>query len=662
MKKVKKVGFLWYIRNRLLMFTMILMAILVIILDVINVVEGNTNMTDNIVDKVRVDSFNNAQIINSWLEGQGNQLRFMRNYLEKEDINNKKEIEDYLEKCLKDNPSAMMYYAAYEKDTRAYKADHEPTDLDPTSRDWWKLAQENGDLIYTDPYKDYTTGSMVISVAIPFKCKDGKAAILADISLKEVLNKVKAISETEDSYGFLLNSEGQVITHKNEKFMPTEDANTVLSDKVKINLGEDGVQTIKDYDGEDKFVAASEVKTTGWKLGVVKSKKVIREIVLLISVKNAVIAIIIMIIAAIIISFVIKNQLGKIRQLRVFVRDRVIGSENIKPMKSESQEIGYLLDELEGRLLSTIKETKDESEQIHKNMEIAQKNVNKMGESISNINNAMEITSENAVNQSESISSISEMSGEIEQAMNSLSAETHEMAEKAESIINEIERTLPEIMENRDRTVEIVEKSKDRLEAIIEETRVIEKIVEVSETIMNIADETNLLALNASIESARAGEAGRGFAVVADQIKNLSSTTSDEIEKVNALTAKVMKSVHKLAEESSRIIDFLGSDVMRDYETLANLAQSYKDDAGFYATESNIVGASSEELTSSIVDINSHIHTLKGSQLELDKAVRSVNKDIKEFSVNSEKTAKEVEDVLNRVEALRKTVESFHID
>ena len=87
--------------------------------------------------------------------------------------------------------------------------------------------------------------------------------------------------------------------------------------------------------------------------------------------------------------------------------------------------------------------------------------------------------------------------------------------------------------------------SKKSLESAIEETKVIGKIVEVSQTISAIAGQTNLLALNASIEAARAGEVGRGFAVVAEEIKQLSNTTGNEIDKVNELVARVTDSVKK---------------------------------------------------------------------------------------------------------------------
>jgi methyl-accepting chemotaxis protein len=284
-----------------------------------------------------------------------------------------------------------------------------------------------------------------------------------------------------------------------------------------------------------------------------------------------------------------------------------------------------------------------------------------MNDSIENVCNAMETASENTNEQSGNIDNIFTMSAEVSDAVESLANDTQKMAEKAGEIIAHIDETLPEIIENCNKAVSIAEDSSRKLSEAIEDTKVIEQISDISNSINEIADQTNLLALNASIEAARAGDAGRGFAVVANEIKNLSQTTANEIEKINSIIEKVMDSVKRLSDESTKVITFLSEDVMRDYGTLATLAKDYQSDAEFYANESATIGAGAEELAASMTNINDSLERLNDSQKNLNSAIQSVNLSIQDITANSEETAKEVNLISDKAENLQKTVETFHI-
>ena len=148
---------------------------------------------------------------------------------------------------------------------------------------------------------------------------------------------------------------------------------------------------------------------------------------------------------------------------------------------------------------------------------------------------------------------------------------------------------------------------------------------------------------------------------MADEIKNLSNTTGNEIEKVNELVGKVMKSVNKLSDASNKIISFLDEIVLKDYDKLEMLAGSYKDDADYYVEVSDVLGTHIENLSESIANINQIIDTIDDSQKELDGAVQSVNENLQMITNASENVFAETKDVMKSVVSLQETVEQFNL-
>nr|MCR5119442.1 hypothetical protein [Lachnospiraceae bacterium] len=548
---------MWHIKDRIVLIVMLFIVVTAFFTVLISAIETARLTEENSREKVEVDANNNAKLINAWLKEQGDLVTVMSKSLSTVPYEDTDAIMDYLAQCLEVNPAALMYYVCYDYDGGVYPADHSVLDLDPTTRGWWIDAQAAGHLVYTDPYQDFATGSMIVSATVPYKCEGHTCAVLADISLDSLLETVNEIATDETMQGFLLAGDGSVIVHPNDAFNPTEDGTTKLSDVVPVDENAKEVQIIKDYDGSKKMMVISPIEITGWKLGVSQSRSVeyskLRRVVLL----GIGAALLITIISIVVVRLRLNSHLAQLGRMRLFVKDRVVGRENVKDMPSENDEISYLLDELETRVLSTIRDTATASEAIGCEIENTNRHVLAMNDSIENVCNAMETASENTDEQSGNIDNIFTMSAEVSDAVESLANDTQKMAEKAGEIIEHIDRTLPEIIENRNKAVSIAEDSSRKLAEAIEDTKVIEQISDISNSINEIADQTNLLALNASIEAARAGDAGRGFAVVANEIKNLSQTTADEIEKINSIIEKVMDSVKRLSDESTKVITFL---------------------------------------------------------------------------------------------------------
>lgn len=146
---------------------------------------------------------------------------------------------------------------------------------------------------------------------------------------------------------------------------------------------------------------------------------------------------------------------------------------------------------------------------------------------------------------------------------------------------------------------------------------------------------------------------------MAEEIKKLSETTENEIDKVNALTDKVMGSVKTLAEASNYIIGFLDDVVMKDYDKLETLADNYKEDATYYAQVSGALNENTKELSVSIANINGILDTINRSQKELDEAVQSVNENLQQITNASETVSGETKDVMNSINVLQTTMDQL---
>ena len=148
----------------------------------------------------------------------------------------------------------------------------------------------------------------------------------------------------------------------------------------------------------------------------------------------------------------------------------------------------------------------------------------------------------------------------------------------------------------------------------IEKSKAVKEISILTDNILNITEETNLLSLNASIEAARAGEAGRGFAVVANQIGQLAANSAETAVQIQKVSAEVIAAVDELANIAEEMLKFMEETVIGGFDKLCETSEQYQQDAekmnmmmqGF-AKESEAMKLGIDQIRESIGAVNTAV-------------------------------------------------------
>ncbi|MBU3170797.1 methyl-accepting chemotaxis protein [Clostridium estertheticum] len=175
------------------------------------------------------------------------------------------------------------------------------------------------------------------------------------------------------------------------------------------------------------------------------------------------------------------------------------------------------------------------------------------------------------------------------------------------------------------------EKHESILKAI-EDGKVVSEVKIMADEIDNIASQTNLLALNAAIEAARAGEQGKGFAVVADEVRKLAEDSSDAVQRIQEVTSRVEEAFRNLSSNAQEVLGFIDNQVKPDYQLFVDTGKQYGEDAVVFNKISSNIGTSMDTVNETVSEIKKAIEnvstTAEESVASTEEILASVNESV----------------------------------
>lgn len=261
--------------------------------------------------------------------------------------------------------------------------------------------------------------------------------------------------------------------------------------------------------------------------------------------------------------------------------------------------------------------------------------------SITDVSATMEEMSAAMEETSASLSQIQESINDVYRAIEHISSNASAGKKSSDETMAKAAQIYVKAEEEQARAKDLAQDMAVSVNEKIEKSRAVEEISGLTANIINIADQTNLLSLNASIEAARAGEAGKGFVVVASEIAKLASDTTSAASRIQDVSNEVITAVNELAEKAEAMLNFLDETAMRGYERLMETSGNYRNDVGDMNGMMQEFANESEQLRNNIDNIKESINAVNiavaesaegivnvaGNSVELTSGMRSIGEE-----------------------------------
>ena len=627
------------LHRKLILASCSILILAACIISVISTVSMQKQVLSDLRNTMSSYGESGASRVSAWLASKQRVVASLKEAVEAHSSN-----DDYIIQALNQAQTAgdliSVLYGVDNGDAYRTNGKNTKDGYDPRTRDWYQASEKQGGASISEPFMGSTSKSLIFSLSDQV-IVDGKmkGVVSGNVSLSGVNDVVASLKIPGQGYAFVISDSGEFISYPDEsynsKLLSSLDSN-ITQETINKNITSQDIVDVS-VNNTEYMMSSVRIKGTNWSLVSLGNKKVLMAPISNLITYQVTIALVLIVLSIIVLSLLIRFLLADLVLVSNALEDIAQGHGDltVKIETKSTDEVGKLaqnfnnfvfklrdiiksIDGLSNVLSDQSKASAASVEQSTRRLNIQQNEIVSVAAAVEEMTTATQEIAGNAEQTAQRANDTVAISGTGQNLANTSLTSINQLAQEV-SLASQV---IAELSEQGD------------------------KINSIVSTISGIAEQTNLLALNAAIEAARAGEQGRGFAVVADEVRVLSQRTHSSTEEISSMISmlqsttskavKVMDLCHTLASTSVNDTEKSGNS-FAEIASAIDMIDNMTAQIATAAEEQTSVTAEIARNTQAIRDVSSELQEEMDHGLEqahnLKKLAESLREQVQKFKL-----------------------------